>query len=231
MRLWAAQDNEPAQPIAIGEKRVAPGAKGAFPVWDFNNVNVSYAQSPAHRLTFFVTVDGVKTDHNIWIHGTEARTLFPSPDRPRRLSKKIPAAIDARIEVFYLNGNLRPEEATRANISVYLFPHGDKDTTFGVNWPLLPKVRLHWAYDNQPGNNDNVSLIGQPMLFYDNGIVHWVWNFYYVDVTFARQNSHKIHYWVTVDGFPTYSNVWTYGADGRTIFAEQDVPQGDCPIR
>ena len=229
VHLWAAYDNEPARPIAIGSKRVIQRHGSRFPAWDFNNIDISYAQDPAHHITFFATVDGVETMHNIWVHGTEARTNFLSADRPHKLTAAIPGAIDARIEVIYLHGNLPPEKATEANVSIYLFPHGKKDTTFGINWPVSPHVRLHWAYDNQPGTADEISLIGQPLLFYDAGIMHWVWNFYYVDVSYARKASHKIHFWVTVDGFTTYSSIWTYGTDGRTLFSQPDTPLGDCP--
>ena len=37
-----------------------------FPVWDFNDIDVSAARDPANKLSFFVTVDGVEALPNIW---------------------------------------------------------------------------------------------------------------------------------------------------------------------
>ena len=77
-----------------------------FPVWDFNDVDVSAARDSANRLTFFTTVDGVRTLHNIWTHAADARTVFPQADVPTGTINRLPAALDARIEIVWPHDGL-----------------------------------------------------------------------------------------------------------------------------
>ena len=51
-----------------------------FLAWDFNDVDISAARDPLNRIYFWVSVDGVPTDSNVWAHGADARTIFPQPD-------------------------------------------------------------------------------------------------------------------------------------------------------
>lgn len=65
----------------IGRPRImATGTGGHFLAWDFNDVDVSVARDPLNRIYFWVTVDDVATDSNIWAHGADARTIFPQLD-------------------------------------------------------------------------------------------------------------------------------------------------------
>jgi hypothetical protein len=42
-------------------------------------------------------------------------------------------------------------------------------------------------------------------------------------IELANDRLNRIYFWVTVDGAPTYSNVWAHGADARTLFPQPDV--------
>ncbi|HOG45479.1 MAG TPA: PKD domain-containing protein [Anaerolineae bacterium] len=77
MRLWRALDNGVAEPVGVGVKRLVTRGGLTYPVWDFDNVDVAAAQDPAHKLTFTLTVDGVETYSTAWVHGADARTIFP----------------------------------------------------------------------------------------------------------------------------------------------------------
>jgi len=77
VRLWRALDNGVMEEVAVGAKRVVTRGGLTYPVWDFNNVDVSAAKDPAHKLIFMLTVDGVETRSNVWVHGVDARTIFP----------------------------------------------------------------------------------------------------------------------------------------------------------
>jgi len=43
--------------------------------------------------------------------------------------------------------------------------------------------------------------------------------------TFARPRIglNRIYFWVSVEGVPTYPNVWAHGADTPTVFPQVDV--------
>ncbi|MCC7372669.1 MAG: hypothetical protein IT306_29925 [Chloroflexi bacterium] len=57
--------------LAKGSKRYATENGVTYPVWDFNNVDVSYARTENGErwLEMFVAVDGVKMDPAPWIYG------------------------------------------------------------------------------------------------------------------------------------------------------------------
>ncbi len=81
VRLWKAVNNGVGQPVGVGERRVVTRNGVTFPLWDFNNVDVSAARDPARRIYFFLTVDGWETHTNVWVHGADARTYFPHQDQ------------------------------------------------------------------------------------------------------------------------------------------------------
>jgi hypothetical protein len=58
------------------------GDEFSYPVWDFDNIDVSAARDPRSRWTFWVEVDGRLTYSNVWIHGIDGRTYFPVVDQP-----------------------------------------------------------------------------------------------------------------------------------------------------
>jgi hypothetical protein len=66
----------------VGTPRVTTADGLTYLVWDFNDVDVSLARDPANRYYFWITVDGVPTSSNVWAHGSDARTYFPTADLP-----------------------------------------------------------------------------------------------------------------------------------------------------
>ena len=194
-----------------------------FPAWDFNDIDVSQARDPANKLTFFATVDGVDTLHNIWVHAVDARTIFPLPDTPSGSAAQPPAAVDARIEIVWPHDNLPADQVTLANITAYLFAEG----TFvaippGLNWS--PTVRLHRSLNTDTEGEPVRGIIGtRRTVTAANGVKFLAWDFNDVDISDAREPLNKLYFWVSVDGVRVYSNVWAHGVDARTLFPQTDV--------
>jgi YVTN family beta-propeller protein len=223
VRLWVALNAQPARPVAVGQKRMTDVAGRTFPVWDFNDVDVSAARDPANRLTFFTTVDGVRTLHNIWTHATDARTVFPQTDVPTGAISYVPAALDARIEIVWPHDDLPVEQASLANITAYLFAPGTLQAIRpGVN--SLPTTRLHGSLNAEAEEALGAGIIGLPRaLTASNGVTFMAWDFNDVDISAAREPLNKLYFWVSVDNAETFSNVWAHGADARTIFPRPDT--------
>jgi len=225
VRLWAAYNQEPAHLVGIGEKRLAEYGGRLIPVWDFNDVDVSFANDVRNKIYFFVTVDGVVEAHNVWTHGVEARTLFPRIDQPHFLSLTRPVAVDAKIETLIPRNGPPPR---KADILVYLFPHGKGNTTFGPNLEWHPRVHLYRALNAAVGPPEGLGMPGRRVLKNTGNVVQWVWKFENVDISAAQRAGSRLFFWVQVDGVPTYTNVWAYGLDARTFFPRQDTPDASC---
>ena len=221
VRLWVALNAQPAHPVAIGQKRMFTTSGRTFPVWDFNDVDVSAARDPANKLTFFVTVDGVRTLHNIWTHAADARTIFPQQDIPTGTVNQQPSALDARVEIVWPHGNLPASQAEQANITAYLFEAGTKQA-IPPSWQSpLPTVWLHQALNT---DTENGRVVGIPRaVTTENGVKFLAWDFNDVDISAAQDPLNKIYFWVSVDDMDTFPNVWAHGADARTIFPQADL--------
>jgi hypothetical protein len=227
VRLWAAVDAEPARPIAIGQKRMTTVEGRTFPVWDFNDVDVSAARDPANKLTFFTTVDGVRTLHNVWTHAADARTVFPQTDVPTGTLSRSPIALDSRIEIVWPHDNLPPDQAPLANITTYLFAPGTLQTIPpDVSW--TPAARLHWSLNADTERLPGIGVAGVPRtITASNGVEFQVWDFNDVDVSAVRETLNKLYFWVTVDDAVTFPNIWAHAVDARTIFPQPDL-LNDC---
>jgi hypothetical protein len=224
VRLWAALNAEPGKLVATGQKRMVTVSDRTFPVWDFNDVDVSPARNPANKLSFFVTVDGVETRHNVWTHAADARTIFPQQDVPASTVLSRPLAVDARIEIVWPHDNLPPDKATLANITAYLFDAGTKQAIPpDLGW--LPDVRLHWSLNTDADLGPASSKRGIPRtVTTESGLRFLAWDFNDVDISAAQNPVNKIYFWVTVDGITAYTNIWAHAIDARTIFPQQDLP-------
>ena len=197
VRLWAAQNNLPARPVALGAKRMVTGGGRRFPAWDFNDVDVSEARDPAKRIAFFVTVDDgarpVKVQHNVWTHAADARTLFPQQDTPTYATRLRPEAVDARIEIVWPKDNLPVQEAKTANVTAYLL---NAATLTGVSpdtsWS--PVVRLHTSINNEPEAAPGRGVIGTRRIVTGaNGVQFLAWDFNDVDVSAANDPLNRIY--------------------------------------
>lgn len=83
--LYGAWNHEVGRPLArTAVASIRTSGAITYPVWEFTNIPVARAADPANRLFLWVVVEGIETHFNIWVHGMEARTLFPVPDEPIR---------------------------------------------------------------------------------------------------------------------------------------------------
>ncbi len=223
VRLWVAQNSGPASPVAVGQKHFVNESGRRFPAWDFNDVDVSAARDPSNKLMFFVTVDGVRTLHNVWSHAADARTIFPQQDVPVSASLQAPGAVDARIEIVWPHDNLPMDQATRANITAFLFVHGALQA-FSPQIAWTPTARLHWSLNSDVEQAPGSGLIGfSRTTATAGGLEFLAWDFNDVDTSATRDPLNKLYFWVSVDGLPTYSSIWAHGADARTIFPQPDL--------
>ncbi len=223
VRLWQAINNQPAANIAIAERRFVTERGFTYPVWDFNNINVSAARNPANKMYFYATVDGVTTFFNVWSHAADARTYNPDPVNPAGAAG-IPGEVDARIQVVWPhNGQGRPvpvTQAARANVQVALFWRGSGQS---VGREFNQPVNLFKSLNNNPN-----ALVGAGVrrLVTENGVTYPVWEFNDVDVSAARNALNKYYFRALVGNTRTFSTIWAHAADARTIFPQPDVVQG-----
>jgi hypothetical protein len=227
VKLWAALNADPARLVAVGQKRMATVDGRTFPVWDFNDVDVSAARDPANKLTFFTTVDGVRTLHNVWTHAADARTVFPQADVPTGTLSRPSAALDSRIEIVWPHDGLPANQATLANITAYLFAPGTLQAIPpDVSW--TPTARLHWSLNADTEKMPGMGIVGVPRtITASNGVKFQAWDFNDVDVSAARESLNKLYFWVSADEAVTFPNMWAHGVDARTIFPQPDV-LNDC---
>lgn|GEM_PF-6657240 len=223
LHLWRALNNGVAEEVATGTKRAAQVNNLQYPLWDFNNLDVSAAQDPKNREYFWVTADGQRVNSDVWTHGVDARTYFPQPDVPTGVLPQVPNAVDAKIEIVWPHGNLPVSQATQANVQVMIFGHGGLQS---VPTNFAAPVRLLSGVDNAPLQEatscDRVDVT-------QNNLTYPTWECNNVDVSAARDPKHKVYFRVEVLGVTTYSNVWAHGVDARTYFPNPDVPTAVAP--
>lgn len=224
VRLWAALNAEPAREVKVGQRRMFTTAGRTFPVWDFNDVDVSAARVASNKLSFFVTVDGVETRRNIWTHATDARTIQPQQDVPTGTVIRRPLAVDGRIEIVWPHDNLPADKAQQANVTAYLFEAGTKQAIpQALGW--TPDVRLHWSLNTAADQGAVSSRAGAAReVTAANGVRFLAWDFNDIDVRPANDPQNKLYFWVSVEGVTANPNVWAHGADARTIYPQADVP-------
>ncbi len=224
VRLWRALNNQPAQQVATGVRRLTTQGGVTFPAWDFNNIDVSAARDGANKYYFYVTVDGVTTNFNIWSHGADARTYLPNPVTPTSAGGGGP--VDARIQVVWPHdaaGNPRPvSSAPLANVTVALFNAGTQQS---VNPDFNNRVTLFMAVNNSP-----VTPVGNGVkrLVRQGGVTYPVWDFNDVDVRAATDPLNKYYFRVLVQDTQTFSTIWSHGVDARTYFPTPDQPARGC---
>ncbi len=220
VRLWRALNTESARPVGVGQKRMQTSAGHTFPVWDFNDVDVRAAREPGNRLTFFATVEGIPVRHNVWVHGADARTVFPQAETPVSVTNRLPALLDARIQILWPHDGLPLDRAQLANLTAYVF-----DAQTGR--ALAPEVargltlRLHEARNNEPDGGQAASRVGAlRTVTGPNGQRFAAWDFNDVDVSAARDSLNKQHFWLSADGRPAFTNIWSHGAAASTIYPQ-----------
>ena len=226
--LWRSLNNEPAAPAASGVRRLADFGGRRVPVWDFNDVDVSAARDPKNKLYFSARVTGIACRSNVWVHGVDARTFMPQQFQAKAAllvaANAAPAEVDARLQIVWPHDNAPVSAAEQANVTADLFTHGTRTrlgpAKTGAAW--RPAVWLARAIDNDVGERVARGVMRPET----DGSAHYDFND--VDVSPAREETGKVHFWVEVDGVRVYSNFWTHGADARTYLPNPDVLLGDC---
>jgi hypothetical protein len=220
LHLWESVDGGVGAPVVTGTKRLVTTGSLTYPVWDFNDVDVSAAESPQHHLAFWIAADGPKVNSNVWSHGSDARTYFPQQDAPTDVLSQPPSAVDAKIEIVWPHGNLPVSQTTQVNVGVDLFAHGSLSS---VPPNYAPVVRLYRAIGNGPFE---LVAVGDRVLQTANGLTYPTWQFNDVDVSAARDPHTRVSFRADVVGVTTFANLWTHGADARTSLPKQEVPTG-----
>ena len=223
--LSRGANTDPSQAVALGKPRQIQQGGQNITIWEWNDVDVSGAVDPLNKYYFTLGVDGMATNTNVWSHGEDARTIFPQQDVPTGLGP-LGTEADARIEIVFphdAQGNPKSvTEASLVNIGVDLFSVGTLQSA-----PLDANltVRLFRSLNNDPQREVGV---GQKAVATTGGIAHPRWLFNDVDVSASQNPLNKYYFRVNVDGVGTHSNVWSHGADARTIFPNIDTPSQSC---
>jgi hypothetical protein len=226
VRLWQAVNDQPARPSATGTRRQVTQQGVTFPVWDFNDVDISAARDPANTLYFFVTVDSVPTRHNIWSHGISPTAVPPAAPVPSATVTSLPASVDATIVSLVREAGLPISQATQADLTGYLFAHESTRAVLAGSTGA-PDVRLHWSLNNEV-NAAAPGIAGTPRTLSEGEVSWTAWDFTGVDVSPAREPQNRLYFWLDVPGSETYPNIWAYGADTRTSFPVTDLPARSC---
>jgi hypothetical protein len=82
LRLYRALNAEPGEVVATATRRMATSGGVTYPLWDFNDVDVSAATDGTNKYYFWVAAEGLDVQSNVWSHGADARTYFPQKDVP-----------------------------------------------------------------------------------------------------------------------------------------------------
>ncbi|MDA8219629.1 MAG: hypothetical protein M0Z94_18685 [Dehalococcoidales bacterium] len=228
--LWRAINNDPARPIVSGTRIMQSRNGLTYPEWVFNNVDVSAAQNPNNKIYFFVTVNAQPngTNSNVWVHGADPRTIFPLQDVPSAVQPwpTPPAQLDTKIEIVFPNSPL-VRQATRANIGTDIFRLGTlRSVDFSRN-PFAFLIRSLNADVATFGAVNDIRISAS-----NGGVVHPRWVFDNIDVSQATTgtppNLILFRSVVADTQFESFPNVWSHGADVRTFFPIQDVPERSC---
>ena len=82
VQLYRSINNGPLEEVAVGDPVLQTTNGLTYPVWQFNNIDVSAARDPQNHVSFWVDVVGVQSYSNVWTHGSDARSYFPKQDVP-----------------------------------------------------------------------------------------------------------------------------------------------------
>jgi len=83
-RVWlvGALDNQIGRRLAVGRPRQVQENGFRYTIYDFNDIDISLARDPAHHWSFWLEAPGVNLTSNVWVHGSDARTIAPRMTEP-----------------------------------------------------------------------------------------------------------------------------------------------------
>ena len=78
-RVWliGSLDNQVGRRLGVGVPQMSSLGDIEFTTFEFNNIDVSLARSPAHHWTFWLEVPELNASSNVWVHGVDSRTRAP----------------------------------------------------------------------------------------------------------------------------------------------------------
>jgi len=227
VELWMAQDADPLRRVGLAEQRSVEGQP--FPFWEYNDLDISWANDPDHKLVFLarVTPSQAQSHSSPWIHAADARTYLPEPPTPTGIADSKPIAIDARIRVVWphdYEGNYTPpEQANLVNISAVLMA---QDTLLSLAPEHLPdRVWLVGALNNQVGRR---LAVGERRTTSVNDLTFTTFEFNNIDVSLAREPAHHWSFWLEIPDYNHAPNIWVHGIDSRTHAPELLEPIAGC---
>jgi len=227
VELWMAHDADPLRRVGLAEQRTVEGRP--FPFWEYNDLDISWANDPNHKMIFLarVTPSQAQSHSSPWIHAADARTYLPEPPALTGLTDTAPTAIDALIRVVwphdYAGNYMPPEQANLVNISAVLV---EQDTLLALAPAHLPdRVWLVGALDNQVGRR---LAVGEPRTVSVNGLTYTTFEFNNVDVSLARELAHHWSFWLEIPDYDYAPNIWVHGIDSRTRAPELLEPIAGC---
>ncbi|HRJ41564.1 MAG TPA: SH3 domain-containing protein, partial [Caldilineaceae bacterium] len=163
--LWAAVGADPAQRVAVGERRLQRENGVAFPVYDFNDIDVRMTRDRKLPMHFSVRVDGVETAQNVWTHAASGQfrpTVRPELDG---LVNRYTGPLDARLWV--------EETADGPQVYGLLLQAGSLLGMAPSSSATPPQLR--WALDN--GVTEPELVVGRAETRQEEGFVYTVWRF------------------------------------------------------
>lgn len=225
LELWRSLNNDPAELVARARPIITTDAGVVFPAWVFNDIDVTAVTNPANKYYFFLRAPELTAFRtNIWSHGADARTIFPTQDIPTSIgTSPTQGPLDGRIEVVFPHdaaGNEQPiTQAPLVNLGIDLFEHG---TLRSVPRDFSRTIRVTRALNNDV---EDATFEGERTLITRDGLTYPRWVFNDIVVAAAQNPLNKYYFRVDID-FPT---IWAHGADARTIFPQKDVPTTSGP--
>lgn len=214
--LWAAIGDAPAQPVAVGERRLMTESGVTFPVYDFNDVDVRVVHEERLPIHFSVRVDGVQTSQNVWTHAASGQYRPTVRPELEGMVARHDGALDARIWV---------EQTTQGpQIYAMLLRAG---TMLGIAQSAGAAVpQLRWSLDN--GVTEPELIVGQPETRQEDGFVFTVWRFPGLNPDGLLRSASQARFWVEIPNATVNSSVLAWGQDIRTLGARLPVPVVGC---
>lgn len=214
--LWAAVGSEPARQVAVGQQRMATEENVAFPVYDFNDVDVRATREKRVPIHFTVRVEGVETAMNVWTHSGTGQYLPTVRPELEGLVTRHEGALDARLWVEKEGGGL-------AVFGLLMRP----GTMLGLAPSAVPATpQLRWALDN--GVTEPELIVGQPETRQGDGFIYTVWRFPGLNPDDYLRNAAQVRFWIEIPDVQVNSSVLAWGKDIRTLGARLPIPVVGC---
>jgi len=215
VEVMSGVDAEPLRRLDLADHRNVEGHP--FPFWTLNDIDVTAANDPDHKLVFMARVAPglAESSSSVWVHAADARTFLPEPPQPQGVAAPGVADVDGRIFIVWPHDEKgrysAPGDANLVNITAAFF---QRDTLLVLPEDDLPeRVWLIGALDNQIGRR---LAVGKPRQIKENGFAYTVYDFNDIDVSLARDPAHHWTFWLEAPGLDMNTNVWVHGSDART---------------